>query len=267
MATGMPGTDGANGKKSRAPKTAERIASELRRRIVVGELKEGDPLPSEAEFMEQFQVSRPTLREAHRILEAESLIRIRRGSQGGARVTAPQPGVAARYAGLLLQTGKVSIGDVYEARSVIEPAAARMLAGSRTSADIEELRACIDRLREMVDGQADSAGPDLHGWAMGVQQFHDLVVDRAGNRTLAVQAAVLREVVSAHLEVVLPRSFDRVHTPEEFRRLVRSYTKLVDLIAMSDAEGAEKHWRRHLEMAATALIPGEEAEATVDLFA
>lgn len=49
--------------------------------------------------------------------------------------------------------------------------------------------------------------------------------------------------------------------------LARSYTKLVDLIAASDADGAEKHWRRHMEVAASELMRGEEAQATVDLFA
>src|ERR1700743_249632 len=79
----------AVGETIRAPKTAELIAANLRRQIVGGGLKEGLALPPEAELMEQFRVSRPTLREAFRILEAESLITIRRGSRGGAQVTAP----------------------------------------------------------------------------------------------------------------------------------------------------------------------------------
>jgi len=65
------------------------IASYLRSRIVRGELAEGDSLPSEVELMHQFDVSRPTLREAFRILETESLIVIRRGSRGPAL---PHPG-------------------------------------------------------------------------------------------------------------------------------------------------------------------------------
>jgi GntR family transcriptional repressor for pyruvate dehydrogenase complex len=256
------------GERIRAPKTAELIAAQLRRQIVGGELKEGVSLPPETELMAQFHVSRPTLREAFRILEAESLIVIRRGSRGGARVTAPQLAVAARYVGLLLQAEHVSIGDVYEARMVIEPAAARMLAGRRTTQDLEDLRACIDRLRDAVESQADSAEPGVvFAWSMGTQEFHDLVVERAGNRTLAVQAGVLREVISAHLAVAVIRLFDPVHTPEGYRKSIRSYTKLVDLIAASDAEGAEKHWRRHMEVAAAVQMPGDGAAAPVDLFA
>ena len=86
----------------RVPKAGEMVASQLRRQIVLGELKEGDQLPSESVLMEEFGVSRPTLREAFRILEAESLISVRRGSRGGARVVAPDASVAAPFVGLLL---------------------------------------------------------------------------------------------------------------------------------------------------------------------
>ena len=71
----------------RIPKAAVIVAGEIRRRIVRGELKEGDALPSETELMRFFDVSRPTLREAMRILEAESLIAVKRG----ARVERGQP--------------------------------------------------------------------------------------------------------------------------------------------------------------------------------
>ena len=67
------------GRNIRAVKTGEMIASFLRSKIVRGEFAEGDSLPPEAELMRQFEVSRPTLREAFRILETESLIVIRRG--------------------------------------------------------------------------------------------------------------------------------------------------------------------------------------------
>src|SRR5215212_9794665 len=107
---------GAVGQLVRAPKTAELIASHIRRQIVRGELRENDTLPPELSLMAQFGVSRPTLREAFRILETESLISVRRGSRGGAQVMAPDISVAARYVGLLLQVQGTTIVDVYEAR-------------------------------------------------------------------------------------------------------------------------------------------------------
>lgn len=266
MAMAMAGEVRAIGEAVRAPKTAELIAAQFRRQIVVGELEEGVSLPSEAELIEQFQVSRPTLREAYRILEAESLIVIRRGSRGGARVMAPQVGVAARYAGLLLQAERVSIGDVYEACSIIEPAAARMLAERRTAADLEELGSCIASLREVLDGQGAARRPDLSAWWAGTWRFHELIVDRAGNRTLSVQAGMLREVVRTHLATAILRVFDPVRAAEGFGTTIRSYAKLARLIEASDPDGAEKHWRRHLEVTAAELLQGGGAQATVNLF-
>ena len=88
------GVPGPIGRPVRAPKTAELIASQLRGQIVRGELKAGDTLPPEITLMEQFGVSRPTLREAFRILETESLIDVRRGSRGGAQRRAGAPASA-----------------------------------------------------------------------------------------------------------------------------------------------------------------------------
>src|SRR6202020_1559028 len=184
MTTEMAGPARAVGTAVRVPKTAELIASRLRRQIVAGELAEGVSLPSEAELMGQFQVSRPTLREACRILEAESLIVVRRGSRGGVQGTAPQLGVAARYAGLLLQAERVRIGDVYEAQLVIEPAAARMLAERRTMEDLADLRGCIAELQQILDAQESGGGAGLTAGAAGNPRFSHLILGRGGNRTL-----------------------------------------------------------------------------------
>ena len=73
----------------RVPKAAEIIADQLRSQVIRGDLKAGEMLPSEAELCESFGVSRPTLREAIRILESRFLIHVSRGVKGGARIVAP----------------------------------------------------------------------------------------------------------------------------------------------------------------------------------
>ena len=103
------------------PKAAELVAASLRRQIVRGQLKEGDALPHESVLMETFAVSRPTLREAFRVLESEQLIRVRRGAHGGARVHVPDSDVAARFTGFVLQHRGATVADVLEARALIEP--------------------------------------------------------------------------------------------------------------------------------------------------
>ena len=102
MAESMNGV-AIDASRVRVPKMAELVAQQLRRQIIRGELPEGAALPSEAALMTQFGVSRPTLREAFRVLESEGLINVRRGAHGGARVQIPNGEAAARYAGLVLE--------------------------------------------------------------------------------------------------------------------------------------------------------------------
>src|SRR4249920_1515541 len=211
------------GQVVRAPKTAELIATLYRRQIVRGELRPGDTLPSEQQLMGQFGVSRPTLREAFRILEAEDLISVKRGSRGGARVTRPSLSVAARYVGLLLQVQGTTIADVYEARMVLEPACARLLARRRTKQDLADLTACIEEL-----------APEPALWSRQAARFHELIMQRSGSKTLAVQGGVLQDIVATHLAMALSR--DRAGDDElaNFRLNVRSYEKLVALVDKRD---------------------------------
>src|SRR5882757_2438119 len=137
-------------KEIRAPKTAELIAARIRGQIVRRELQPGMTLPTEGELMVQLGVSRPTLREAYRILETESLISVRRGVGGGALVLAPDIAVGARYVGLLLQLDGATIADVYEARMALEPVCAGMMAARKNADDLRALNECIDRVAELI---------------------------------------------------------------------------------------------------------------------
>jgi DNA-binding FadR family transcriptional regulator len=255
------------GKVLRAPKTAELIAADLRRQIVRGDLASGATLPSEVQLMEQYGVSRPTLREAFRILETESLITVRRGSRGGAQVLTPDVSVAARYVGVLLQLQGTTIDDVYEARLVAEPYCARLLARRRTKQDLADLRACIEDLRRVVDA-GPKAVPDPGRWSGLTYRFHELMVERSGNKTLAVQSAVLQDIVATHLRLTVAQSFGESENPARFQRVIRSYEKFVRLVEERDADAAEDHWRRHMVEAAKFLFRSEtRSRPVVELFA
>ena len=86
----------------RVPKVAELVADDLRRKIIRGQLPLGDTLPNEPTLLDVYNVSRPTLREALRILESEGLVTIKRGAQGG-QVHVPDMAVAARHVALQMQ--------------------------------------------------------------------------------------------------------------------------------------------------------------------
>jgi DNA-binding FadR family transcriptional regulator len=250
----------------RAPKTGELIATHLRRQIVRGELRPGETLPAESQLMEQYGVSRPTLREAFRILEAESLISVRRGSRGGARVIAPDTSVAARYVGLLLQIQGATINDVYEARMISEPPCARLLAQHRTDEDLAKLTAVVDELRAEVSAREPFI-PDPYVWSRLTYRFHELILEGCGNKTMAIQGAVLQDIVATHLRTKIAQRDDN-DTAERFALVIRSYTKLISLVKAGNAAAAEKHWRAHMEGAAQYLLKDDlKTKPVVDLFA
>jgi DNA-binding FadR family transcriptional regulator len=225
----------------RAPKTAELIAIQLRERIARGELCAGDALASETQLMEQFGVSRPILREAFRILESESLIEVRRGARGGARVRLPDPRTVARYTALLLQLKGTTMGDVLDARRAIEPAVARMVAERRSPEVLAILRACHeDELRTSSDVRARAAAS---------ARFHNTLIELSGNTSLAVLIGMLSTIVDHHHTLVaakLSREWRGFSGPY-LHVIVDGHGRLLDLIEAGAAEAAEQLWRQHMQ--------------------
>lgn len=237
----------------RVPKAGEMVASHLRRQIVLGELKEGDQLPSESVLMEEFGVSRPTLREAFRILEAEGAITVRRGVRGGARVQVPEIGVAARHVGLLLQFRGTLLSDVYEVRGVLEPAAARMAAKRRTSVDLARLQETLDQHRASIEDRAAAVAADA--------EFHRLIVEMSGNETLQVLTGMVTNIIREG-----DRSYAESQDWEQEKELakiaVRAHARLVELIRKRSGDEAEALWRKHLAESAK-IVLGDRATTTV----
>jgi GntR family transcriptional regulator, transcriptional repressor for pyruvate dehydrogenase complex len=252
---------------ARAPKTAELIANSLRTDIVRGKLKSGDTLPGEADLVKHFDVSRPTLREAFRILESESLIVVRRGSIGGILVSAPSTTAAARDFGLLLQVSGVTLADVYEARTVIEPYAVRALASRKSPDAVEELKAATSALALLMK-QGDEH-PDYHVWSEAAYAFHHTLIQRSGNATLALISSVLQDVTTKHMErAVRTRTADQPGTDRESRKVIRSFNKVTALIESGQADEAEKFWKSYLANTGKRMLWGSLAKDTVvDLFA
>jgi DNA-binding FadR family transcriptional regulator len=253
-------------KEIRAPKTAELIAARIRGQIVRRELQPGMTLPTEGELMVQLGVSRPTLREAYRILETESLISVRRGVGGGALVLAPDVTVGARYVGLLLQLAGATIADVYEARTALEPICAGMMAARKDPDDLKRLNECCDQVAELISSSPDRI-PEPYQWSRTTYKFHDLVLQGSGNKTLALQGGLLQEVVTTHYAATVPKKFAENSRPERFRRVLLSFRKLARYVADGDREGAHKHWLKHMQTAAVTLLGDDmKNKRIVDLF-
>lgn len=248
----------AKGNGEPVGRAADVIARQLRRRIIRGELTEGDVLPSEADLLTQFDVSRPTLREAIRVLESESLVVVKRGSRGGIEVSVPRVEKAAHYAGLLLEYRQATTADVFTAAAAIEGPCVAMLARNRSAADLK-------RLREAVVAERDVSGDP--GQLLDLQnEFHRLVIDMAGNQTLTVLSDVLRYIIElATQSYVDEHSGSNSSSAASAASGTRTHAKVVELIADKDAVGAEALWRKHIMATSARLRSSGVAGSVIDL--
>jgi DNA-binding FadR family transcriptional regulator len=243
-----------NGTRTR--EKPQQIADELRALIIAGELSEGDSLGHEPELVERFGVSRPSLREALRILEAEGFITVVRGVRGGVVVHQADERMTARTAAMVLQSRNVALSDVFEARAQLEPLAAKAIASSRRRRSIAgELRRLID------DEEACVEDPEAFGVANAV--FHERLVALAGNQTLTIVAEMLNEIVARAVTAV-SKADDVVGSLSVRRRGIRSQRRLVDLLETGDGVAAEEHWRAHMNVVGRVML-GQESSTVVDL--
>ena len=234
----------------------QQIADELRALIVSGKLSEGDSLGREPELVERFGVSRPSLREALRILEAEGLITVVRGVYGGVIVHEPNQRMTARTASLVLRARNVSLADVFEARALLEPLAAKAIASRRSRrAAVTELSGLIDKEEESIED------PETFGVANA--EFHERLVSLGGNQTLAIVTEMLDEIVVRAVTAV-SKTDDGVGSMSTRRRGLRSQRRLLELIDAGDAAGAEDHWRAHMAVVGRVLL-GQKASTVVEL--
>ena len=232
------------------------IADELRALIVAGKLSEGDSLGHEPDLVERFGVSRPSLREALRILEAEGLVTVVRGVRGGVVVHEPHGRMTARTAALLLQARNVPLADVFQARGILEPIAAKTIATMRgRRAAIKELRALIREQEAAIDD------PERLGAANAA--FHERLVALAGNQTLGIVAEMLNEILARAVTAV-SRADAVVGSLAVRRRGIRSQERLLELLEEGDDVAAEAHWRAHM-LAVGRMMLGQEAATVVDL--
>jgi DNA-binding FadR family transcriptional regulator len=180
---------------------------------------------------------------------------VRRGSRTGARVRVPGPEIVARPAGFLLALAGTTLADVMTARMGIEPYAARLLAEDGTVAAHRELRDLIDEIPTAWEtGRLAAASTGLHR----------RLVELSGNATLTVIAGMLHEIFEKHMTAAF-LSVQNVVPKAQYTKLMRSYTRLADLVAAREGAEAEAHWRRHMENAGAALLKGYEKTQVRDI--
>jgi DNA-binding FadR family transcriptional regulator len=210
--------------------------------------------------MEEFGVSRPTVREGIRILESLGLITVGRGAHGGAKVTRPDAGVVASAAAMALQTRGATISDLFEARALIEPRAARLAAQRRPKEAAKALRNHVEYEFSVIE--------DSIAVTKAIAEFHTLLMEECGNQTLAVFSIALKDLFERSMLTAQPdlKAETKANRMASLRYGLRSHAKLADLIEAGEPEMAENHWTVHVEKAGRIWLKSVGATDVIDLF-
>ena len=166
------------------------IADELRRRIARGELLPGDALPSETKLTAELGYSKPTVREALRILEQEGLIAVKRGLRGGPEVRQLSIAKVAQPLGVFLQIADVPVADVWKARDRIVAGAVERLA-EQNGVDLGPLEEAVGKLFEHVG--------DIEHYYLDMIAVAEVAVELAGSATDHLVVVALRHIIEREL--------------------------------------------------------------------
>ena len=212
-----------------ATSITRQIAEQIRQSILDGRLKADDRLPTEHELAEQFNVSRPTIREALKRLAAQNLIRSRRGPAGGTFVKRPTQEEAranlTTATTLMVTLGEFDLTDIAEARHELELMCGRLAAERREQGH-------LDQMKDEIEVQKQDGLSDEEFCASDVR-FHRALVDATGNRVLQFIMHTVIEALQPVENMIIFRFRDREMT-------IRQHRKILKAIRSGDVERAEK---------------------------
>lgn len=211
---------------------SQAIVEQVRGLIRTGELGIGARLPSERELGERFGVSRMTVREALRVLEASGLIEIRVGSRGGAFVTAPTTRRIGEGISDLLSLSALSAAEVTEARKVFELGVVPLVCERATEEQLDELVELCDEAERARDAGTYTVTMSF--------DFHLQVAAAAHNPALVMLMRSLREPVLMSLR----------EAQHEGRQGVAEHRTFVEAVRAREPERAQRIMADHLQRTA-----------------
>jgi GntR family transcriptional repressor for pyruvate dehydrogenase complex len=215
---------------------SEAIVEQIRGLIRSEQLRPGDRLPSERDLGERMGVSRVTIREAMRVLEAGGLIEIKVGARGGAIVTTPTSSKIGSGLADLISLSPLTAGEVTEARQVFELGIIPLVIDRATNDDIAELRAMVaEHQIALKNGE--------YGMPMSAA-FHRRVAACTHN------AAIEMLVDSFHGPLLMSLREAQVAAPLMGHRGSGEHRDFVEAVARRDGAKAEEIMRVHLERTA-----------------
>jgi GntR family transcriptional repressor for pyruvate dehydrogenase complex len=200
--------------------------------IAEGRLKSGDRLPSERELVRQLEVSRTSVREALRALEAKGIIEVRPGSGSFIRVSG-QKEAGLNWVPWLL-AHRQEIMQLVELREALETRAAYLAAMRASQEQIEAMKNAIDRMSEAIE----NGDPDLT--VQADKAFHESVAKACGNELMAYLLNSANEALADPRDAILS-------LPGRAAKSLAEHRLIWQAIANRNPEQAEAAVLHHIE--------------------
>jgi DNA-binding FadR family transcriptional regulator len=207
------------------------IVDQIRAAIVSGRLKRGERLPPERTLAEQFGVSRVTVRDALRGLEAMGLLEVRVGARGGAFVTVPTGSLVGQTMSDMMLMSALTPSDIVEARLVVELGTVTLACARASDDDLARLRALCERGR--VELQRKTYTREL-SW-----EFHSLLAEAAHNPAIDGLTHSFRSTLSMH--PIRAREGAKAHAVT-----VDEHVRILEALERRDAAEARREIAAHL---------------------
>jgi len=228
-----PPVGGAN--PAASPSTSHAVAERIRSFVAGERLKPGDRLGREEDLAREFGVSRPTLREALRLLSSEHLIRASKGPGGGIFVAAtPEQGIGLSVnaaVATMLDARSIGLDELLETRMLLEVPLAGLAATRASEQDVGVLRALVEQVKEAATDHARSLDADA--------RLHHLIAQIADNR---LAGAFTRWIV----DVLQPRLAAVIEPAVVLSVIAEQHRDLLEAIVRGDPSAAERAMREHL---------------------
>ena len=210
---------------------SQNIAEQIRGAILDGELKIGEQLPPEKDFAKHFGVSKSSLREAYRALEAYGLLEIRQGMSGGAFIKKVDLATVKDSLVNYFFFQNPGLRSYTQVRTFIEPQVVKICAKKITAADIEYLEKNISDMEQEIDGKSFISNLDI--------AFHKKLVDITENEIISL---VVESIQTALINIK-----QIVHTDEQFLKMVcQGHKQIVKALKEKDPEQASKAMLEHI---------------------